>query len=134
MRVVSPQALATFMPPPGMLRSQTTRSGLCSAMAAMASSASAASATTLKFEPSSERRPDRQMAWSSARTSGPGRVRSWAQGTTRPAGTWSRTSVPRPGFGSTSTEPPTSTIRPRIELRQADSLGRSRLEATCRRP
>src|SRR4051812_44564073 len=69
MRVDSPQVLATFRPPPpGMLRSHTTRSGRVRPMTSMASSASPASPTTWKVSPRSARTPLRQMGWSSHST------------------------------------------------------------------
>src|SRR4051794_18163811 len=69
MRVEPPQVLATFRPPPpGMLRSQTTRSGRVRPMTSMASSASPASPTTWKVSPRSARTPLRQMGWSSHST------------------------------------------------------------------
>ena len=69
MRVCSPHVRATLIPPPpGMWRSQTTRSGLVRPMTSMASSALPASPTTRKSSPRSARTPSRQMGWSSAST------------------------------------------------------------------
>ncbi len=114
-RVCSPHVLATLMPPPlGMWRSHTTRSGEVAPMTSIASSASLASPTTWKLEPRSARTPERQIGWSSASTT----RTSWRSATGGVSYTHSRTSVPRPGFPSISTRPPTSATRSRTDRRR----------------
>ena len=143
MRVCSPHVRATLMPPPlGMCRSHTTRSGLVRRDDGdrLVGVAGLADDVEVRAEVGPDPGSPDRVVVGQHHPHGAGRVsRSTAiaaavgRSVVRIGsvhGTHSRTSAPRPGRPSTSTRPPTSSMRPRIDRVEPDALGgRGRVEA-----